>query len=151
MIGCISNSSHIRMKHKPGKICLFHKCWCYYCLHSEGMRKVLFSQMSVCSRGGYPIQLNKGVPSSQDRGYPHLRIPIPGWGISHLRMGVPPSEDGGYPIQPDGGYPSQDSYPPPQQAGLGTPQETVQHSEYLLRSGRYASCVHAGLSCVTLS
>ena len=43
-----------------------------------------------------------------------------------------------------GGYPNM-GYPPSQ--NWGTPPRTEQQSEYLLRSGRYASCVHAGLSC----
>ena len=39
--------------------------------------------------------------------------------------------------------------PPPRQASWGYtfPQETEQHSEYLLCGGRYASCVHARGLC----
>ena len=39
-------------------------------------------------------------------------------------------------------------YPPRHGTGYPPPPETDQHSEHLLRAGRYASCVHAGgLSC----
>ena len=44
--------------------------------------------------------------------------------------------------------------PPPRRTGWGTfpPPETEQQSKYLLRSGWYASCVHAGrLSCFYFS
>ena len=56
--------------------------------------------------------------------------------------GYPPWQSfrGGYPDPPWGGYLT--GYPPRGGTQLG------QHSEYLLHSGRYASCVHAGgLSC----
>ena len=71
--------------------------------------------------GGYPSQVQPGVPPrpSQDKG----RVPQLGGGT----WGIP------YQVR-TGGYP-----PPPR---------TGQHMEYLIRRGRYASCVHAGgLSC----
>ena len=65
----------------------------------------------------------------------------------------------GYPIQLDSGVPASldkrvpcGAHPPPVRLDGVTPitpppQETEQHSEYLLYDGRYASCVHVGLSC----
>ena len=71
--------------------------------------------------------------------------------------GVPHPADGGYPILPNGGrgYPisGQDGGAPVQVRsqvrmwGGGYPQPE-QHSMYLLYGGRYASCVHTGLSCI---
>ena len=64
------------------------------------------------------IQPDRGVPPSQDGGYP-----LP------MRL-----DEGTCPIELDGGTPSS--------------RETEQHSRYLLRGKRYAACVHAGgLSC----
>ena len=78
--------------------------------------------------------------------------PFVGWGrgipsswqgdpLPRSRQGVPPSSWwAGTPIPLMGGTP----FPGP---GGGYPQKE-QHSMYLLRGGRYASCVHvAGLSC----
>ena len=104
--------------------------------------KVLFSQMSVCShlwRGGevtasswwggggiHPADGGSTPSQVWMGGYP---LPRSGWGVPLPRSGwgVPPiqvrSQDGGYPL-------------------------LKQHSMYLLRSGRRASCVHGGgLSC----
>ena len=80
-------------------------------------------------------------------GYPHLA----NWGDtpSQVRMGQYPipGQDGGYPPPPT----SRMGYPPPRRgprSGGGYPQ-LEQHGVYLLRGGRYASCVHAGgLSCI---
>ena len=80
-----------------------------------------------------------GVPPIQIRsqvggwGYPHPGQ-IPGWGTGWGGIGYPPiqvrSQDGG---------------------GGGRGPLPEQHSVYLLRGGRYASCVHAGgLSCIIL-
>ena len=119
--------------------------------------------------GGYPIQLTGGgTPGPGRGGYP---IPGPGGGVPHPAPG-----DGGYPIPGPGGYPGLGTppagctplagvppswgTPPPHwgrspgwgtaprlgyPAGWGTPPP----HRYLLRRGRYASCVHAGgLSCL---
>ena len=84
--------------------------------------------------GGYPLPRSRwGVPHPADGGtpfpglggYPHLDL---GRGYPHLGKGYPPSR----PDPRTGGYPL-----------------LVQHSMYLLRGGRCASCVHAGgLSCL---
>ena len=71
--------------------------------------------------GGYPISGRNGRHPIllMGAGGPH---PLSEWGYLPVsRMWVPP------PIQ---------VYP-----------QLEQHTVYLLRSGRYASCVHAGLSC----
>ena len=60
---------------------------------------------------------------------------------------------GNPPVRTEWEYPHQDKIgvPRPHQDWMGVhpqPRETEQHSEYLLRGGRHASCVHAeGLSC----
>ena len=86
--------------------------------------------LSTLARGGDPIpRSGQGrVPPSQVRmGSPH---PPP-------HLGGVPGQDWGRTVPWDWmGLP-----PPPG-------RETEQHSEHLLHSGRYASCVHAGgLSC----
>ena len=88
---------------------------------------------------GMLIQPDRRVPHSSSLmwGYPH---PAQWWRlVSH-------------PAQWQGGYPGQASmgYPPPHWNWMGVPPspKTEQQSEYLLRDGQYASCVHAGgLSC----
>ena len=92
------------------------------------------------------------------RGYPRYP-PTLGWDTPWTWDGVPPwTWDGvppgpgmGYPPQPGMGYPHPRhgmGYPPIPEMGRGTPPQIDQHSEHLLRVGRYASCVHAGgLSC----
>ena len=106
--------------------------------------------------GEYPIPgLGGGTPTQvQAGGYP---IPGPGGGVPHPRSrGHPPGrgtpQQGAPPgVHPPcrgpawgtppgrGGLPGVPPPPPPQQE---------QHSVYLLRGGRYASCVQAGgLSC----
>ena len=87
------------------------------------------SQVQV---GGYPIQPTGGEPP-----------PIQDW------MGYPPPIHDWYPL-----HPRMMGYLPPIQDWMGYPppsrQETEQHSEHLLRGGRYASCVHAGgLFCIS--
>ena len=86
--------------------------------------------------GGVPCQVQPG-------GYPGL-----GWGTL---AGGYPGQGGtlarGYPgrgVPWPGGVPCQGrGYP-----GRGAGTQLGQHREYLLHSGRYASCVHAGgLSC----
>ena len=109
------------------------------------MGKVLFLQVSVCSQG-VPHHADWGVPpSSQWGGSRSSQQGVPlvgtGWGTPcQDRMGILPL------LGLDGSIP-----PPPIRTGLDTPptsDETEQHSEYLLRGGQYASCIHAGgLSC----
>ena len=72
--------------------------------------------------GGYP-----GRGGTLAGGYPGRGVPWPGGTLAR-----------GYPGR-EGGYPGQEG---------GT--QLGQHREYLLHSGQYASCVHAGgLSCYT--
>ena len=93
-----------------------------------------------------PSDLGRGVPPQSDlgRGYTMLRGYPPGRGVPHLRW-YPPS--GGTPPQTWlGGTPTR-VCPPLDLAGGGVPHFWKQ-MEYLIRRGRYASCVHAaGLSC----
>ena len=142
---------------------------------------VLFSQVSVCSHleGGVPtFQAGEYLPSQVWMGgtpsnwrvggeglYPLPRSGQGGY-LSQL-MGVTPSQVWrvphwrGYPAWK--GVPASRGYPPargtPQQGvppGGGTPLAGAtslpeQHSMYLLRGGRCASCVHAGgLSCLAI-
>ena len=114
---------------------------------SEGWRKVMFSLCPPFRGGGTPSQVwvGGGYPiSGLGRGVPHPRsrwgggYPIPGSGRggtpSQVYVGGVPPPDLGWGIPPD--------------LGPGTPPKPDQHSEHLLRGGRYASCVHAGgLSC----
>ena len=53
---------------------------------------------------------------------------------------------GGYPILPDRGrgYPILPGGYPHPRSGQGWCPQSEQHSMYLLRGGRYASCIHAG-------
>ena len=103
------------------------------------------SQIQV---GGYPIlDPGRGVPA---QGTPLPGMGAPAWGTPpHLAGGTPCL---GYPpLLPGRGAPAQGT-PPPTWQGVpaqGTPPpQQEQHSVYLLRGGRYASCVHAGgLSC----
>ena len=99
--------------------------------------------------GGYPIQVRMG-------GYPsHVRM---GGGYSsQVRIGVPQLRKGyphtkmGYPLpgQDGGCTPARDGVPPPPPIQRWGPPKIGQQMEYVIRSGRYASCVHAGgLSCV---
>ena len=107
--------------------------------------------------GGTPSQVG-GTPPSSDQGgtssQVQMGVPLPrsGWGVPILGLGGQ-----GTPSQVRmGGTPSQVQdwmqYPPPHPGLDGVPppphhQETDQHNEHLLRGGRYASCVDAGLSC----
>ena len=95
---------------------------------SEGMGKVLFSQVCVCSQG-------KGVP--------HLHPPIlPSTGLMSFPGGTPVSG----PMSLPRGLPLSS----PRQV-TPAPRKTEQQSEYLLRGRWYASCFYtAGLSCNTL-
>ena len=72
-------------------------------------------------------------------------LPADGEGVPNfLLTGAVPTMDRDVPTL--GRTPSFGKVPP---FKVGLPQETEQHSEYLLRGGQYASCVHAGgLSCL---
>ena len=89
--------------------------------------------------GGYPIPGpdmggGAGVPHPAEWGSPSF-LTRRGYLIPHLDWGVPhPVLDG------DGGTPSFLMGVSPHPPG----QKTEQHSEHLLRGGRYAFCVHAG-------
>ena len=117
------------------------------CVRSKRESTVFTGVCLLTFQGGTPsswwgvppsqVQVGEGVPpSSWHGGVPHPadggRYPLP-----RSRWGVPHPANGGYP--PSRGSPRQ-GYPPPPE----------QHRVYLLRGGRYASCVHAGgLSCKT--
>ena len=86
-------------------------------------------RLSVHIGGGYPGQV-------QQEGVSHLGYPPP---TSDLAGGTPPW------VLP----------PPPFKPGRGVPlpptSGNTKQMEYLIRRGRYASCVHAGgLSCISL-
>ena len=107
-------------------------------------------------QGGTPSQVWPGGTPSQvwPGGYPS---PTPG-------MGYPPDQGQGTPWIWDGVPPRTWDRVPPLDLGQGIPPRPgtgylpdlgwgtpPQHSEHLLRGGRYASCVHAGgLSCTIL-
>ena len=95
---------------------------------SEGMGKVLFSQVSVC------LHFVGGA---------WLWGTYPSWGGgTYLGQGsYPPPIQGRNPLLSRAG--TSPPHPPPHSP------ETDQHTEYLLHGKRYASCVHArGLSCL---
>ena len=134
--------------------------------HSEGMGKVLFSQVNVhgphlAQRGRYPHSANwggggfspfsqwgKGTPIQPAGGTP-MRLtggPLSSW-LGGGKV-VPPVRTGwGYPLIGTGwGY-------TPIRTGWRLPpnQETEQQNEHLLHGGRYVSYVHAGgLSCADI-
>ena len=97
----------------------------------------------------------RGYPSPRWGGYTRPRQGVPSPGVPPARTGVPLPKSGQdwyadpgreYPLlrypQPGLGYPF------PVRTGLiCTSPKTKQQSDYLLRGGRYPSCVHAGLSC----
>ena len=103
--------------------------------------------MSVClstrrgeGGGWYPISGRGRTNLTTGRGTLSSPTGV-GWG-----EGLPPSQDRGtlgyHPIRLDDGS--------TQLGWMGTPHPPLrQHSEYLLRGGRYTSCVHTGgLSCL---
>ena len=121
------------------------------------------SQVQV---GGYPIQ-------GPGRGHPSRVPPTPSRGVHLPRVppsrgrppGVPPTPGRGCPsgvppsrgcppgVPPSRGAPAQGTPLPAGGArpGYPPPPQQEQHSVYLLRGGRYVSCVHAGgLSCLIL-
>ena len=115
----------------------------------------------IAGRGvPHPRSWEGGTPSQVWVGrVPHLRsrwVPWPGLDDGgypgyppRLEMGYPPRPGMGYPLlRPGMGYPPHLEWGTPPDMGQGTPPQTGQHSEHLLRGGRYASCVNAGgLSC----
>ena len=138
----------------------------------------MFSQVSVCShRGGGGVpgtpspshNTSTGPMSFPGRGDTPVTgprslprgVPRPGPDREGVPQSGPDGGVGGFPSQgvpwpgPHGGYPSQGWVPPPSRDGIppiqrwGTPAPLIgQQMEYLIRGGRYASCVHAGgLSC----
>ena len=88
------------------------------------------------TKGSPPGQVRMCILQPGDYpGYPPARSGRGGGTQAGAVPGVPP-----WPGQ-DGGYPSWG-------VRTGVPPRTVQHMEYLIRHGRYASCIHTGgLSC----
>ena len=104
---------------------------------------------------GYPLDLGQGTPQTWDWVPLDLGLgtPLPlGWGTPQTWDGVPPPTPpqtwDRVPPRPGMGYPRPPDLEwgtPPRPGTLYPPQ----HSEHLLRGGRYVSCVHAGgLSCI---
>ena len=104
--------------------------------------------------GGVPPPSRPGQGTPLGQGTPSIKI----WpGYPHLGMGYPPpSRPGQGTPNPGMGYPPDLGWGTPPGWGThltwdGVPPQTEQHSEHLLRGGRYASCVHAGgLSCLLI-
>ena len=107
--------------------------------------------LAGCAHPGYPPAQQGGTCLGYPppgRGRPPRVTPAwqgaPAQGTPHLAGGTCP----GYPPPSRGHLPRV----PPTWQGVparGTPPHQEQHSVYLLRGGRYASCVHAGgLSCL---
>ena len=145
----------------------------YYRPHPKDGQGNIFSQFTLAGGGGgYTIsglRWRGGGTLARSRGVPHLRSEVGGtparsrwWGVPPWTWdGVPPRHGMGYSPGPGMRYTPQtwdwvlppwtfDWVPHPPDLGLGSPPppQTDQHSELLLRGGRYASCVHAGgLSC----
>ena len=93
--------------------------------------EVMFSQVSVCSGGG---GVSRRDPDEGGGGT--LARSRWGWVYPGQGWGTPPPPGMGNPPPHQGWV-----IPPPPRIGL-------QMMEYLIRCGRYASCVHAGgLSC----
>ena len=133
-----------RVRTYDGRLC-FHRCVSVQ-LSGGGYHVVSLGRGGTPSHvwlGGYPISGPGGYPISGLGEYPipgPRGYPIPGPGVPHPRSwGVPHPRFGGTPSQVRGeGVPQ-------------VPPRTDQHSEHLLRGGRYASCVHAGgLSCLLM-
>ena len=71
----------------------------YYYPHSEGMGKVLFSQVSVYTQSSPMEWISPSNLISQDRGYPQFRTGryrVSGWGYPPIRL------DGGSPLLSSG-------------------------------------------------
>ena len=112
---------------------------------SERWWKVMFSLCPPLGGGGVlPPSCQQGrggvlhprsrLGGGMAGGLPHPKV----WMEEHY----PPPHTGLDRVPPRAPHPRLDGVPP------SPHQETHQHSEHLLRGGRYASCVHAGeLSC----
>ena len=96
--------------------------------------------------GGYPIP---GLDTPPDMGWGTPPRPGMEYPLHQTWDGVPPLDLEWVPSpRPGMGYPPRPGTGYPPRHGMGYPPETDQHSEHLLRSGRYASCIHTGgLSC----
>ena len=136
--------------------------------HSRSIRRQQHSKHLLCS-GWYASCIHTGVLSSVRRNIcvytfhihslPIIGTPSSWLGVPHSRSKwvVPHPVGGGYPIPgPGRGYPiSGLDGVPPNCPGLDGDPPSIrrqQHSEHLLRSRQYASCIHAGgLSCVRMN
>ena len=163
---CLTNYSHLKVKfiihlYRPrteydARLC-FHRCLSVN--RGRGYpKKVMFWHMSVhlSVHGGrgtprYLTPLPKylsswpGLMGGTPRYLPPKLPTSPGQvQMGGRYLGVPPSPATKVPTPParSGYLPPNPRYLPPPPPGIG------QHMEYLIRRGRYASCVHAGgLSC----
>ena len=133
---------------------------------SEGWERYCFHRCLSIHIGGGGVE--RGFPSPMF--FPRPLVPGPSWGVAkswpgwylspgwgyHI-MGYPTARSGwgtpcpsqvriGYPLPGQDGVPS-----PGQNWGTPPPLQTEQQSEHLVRGGQYASCVHAGLSCVFIT
>ena len=139
----VSGFTMNKIKYSLTKIILCYLLPTAYVVREEVIFSVCVSVHT--GGGGYPIPGPGGwrgypIPGPGRGGTP---FPGPGGGVAHPRSrqggthpGTPQQGDThlGYPLA-GGTHPG---YPPPHQE---------QHSVYLLCGGRYASCIHAGLSC----
>ena len=118
--------------------------WDQIFLHPETMVRCLHCNYRPRTKyeGRYCFHRYLSVHISGGGGY---HIPDPGSGVPQVQVGGVPYPGGGGGITP-----SQAWVPPSPHPGLDRvpPIRRQQHGEHLVRSGRYASCVHAGgLSC----
>ena len=130
-----------------------------YVVRREG---TVFTDVCLFTHGGW-LPPSTSHNTSTDpmfflgEGFPSDWSQVPSWGIPQPgpvqmgvpRDGVPPNPEMEYPPSRDGVLPlSRDGVSPPIQ-GWGTPPRTGQQMKYLICSGQYASCIHAGgLSCL---
>ena len=98
-----------------------------------------------CGQGTYPPS-----QSGQDGGgTPRYQLPTPsrsGWGRGYPKVPTHPPAKVPTPTGEGGGRSTPRYLPPPPPAKVPSPPPPGigQHVEYLIRWGRYASCVHAG-------